>query len=297
MASESSKEGVVLKFWKMNGAGNDFLIVNNLEEHLPVSCFPQMARTLCQRHLSIGADGLMVVEAPTAGGDYKMLFYNSDGSIGEMCGNGARCICRYGCENGLAGETQTVETTAGIVTGQRIDRRLYRIRLNDPTTMLLDHPVEVDGVRYACSYVELGDPGLPHAVVPYHNLKDADENELRELGRKIRHHASFPKGANVNFYEITGEDEIYERTFERGVEDFTYACGTGTGSVVAVLTLTGKVSGQQVRVNMQGGQLMIDAERVYSHIASLYLTGPTNIVCKGEVTDEDLPYAMKTPSV
>ena len=81
MASESSKEGVVLKFWKMNGAGNDFLIVNNLEEHLPVSCFPQMARTLCQRHLSIGADGLMVVEAPTAGGDYKMLFYNSDGSI------------------------------------------------------------------------------------------------------------------------------------------------------------------------------------------------------------------------
>ncbi len=297
MASESSKEGVVLKFWKMNGAGNDFLIVNNLEEHLPVSCFPQMARTLCQRHLSIGADGLMVVEAPTAGGDYKMLFYNSDGSIGEMCGNGARCICRYGCENGLASETQTVETTAGIVTGQRIDRRLYRIRLNDPTTMLLDHPVEVDGVRYACSYVELGDPGLPHAVVPYHNLKDADENELRELGRKIRHHASFPKGANVNFYEITGEDEIYERTFERGVEDFTYACGTGTGSVVAVLTLTGKVSGQQVRVNMQGGQLMIDAERVYSHIASLYLTGPTNIVCKGEVTDEDLPYAMNTPSV
>ena len=163
--------------------------------------------------------------------------------------------------------------------------------------MVLDHPVEVDGVRYACSYVELGNPGLPHAVVPYHNLKNADENELRELGRKIRHHASFPKGANVNFYEITGEDEIYERTFERGVEDFTYACGTGTGSVVAVLTLTGKVSGQKVRVNMQGGQLLIDAERVYSHIASLYLTGPTNIVCKGEVTDEDLSCAINTPSV
>lgn len=297
MAPESSKEGVVLKFWKMNGAGNDFLIVNNLEEHLPVSCFPQMARTLCQRHLSIGADGLMVVDVPTAGGDYKMLFYNSDGSIGEMCGNGARCICRYGYENGLAGDTQTVETTAGIVTGQRIDSRLYRIRLNDPTTMVLDHPVEVDGVRYACSYVELGDPGLPHAVVPYHDLKSVDENELRELGRKIRHHASFPKGANVNFYEITGEDEIYERTFERGVEDFTYACGTGTGSVVAVLTLTGKVSGQKVRVNMQGGQLLIDAERVYSHIASLYLTGPTNIVCKGEATDEDLSCAINTPSV
>ncbi len=95
-----------------------------------------------------------------------MLFFNSDGSVGEMCGNGARCICRYGYENGLAGETQTVETTAGIVTGQRIDQRLYRIRLNDPTTVKLDSPVEIDGVRYPCSYVELGDPGIPHAVVP-----------------------------------------------------------------------------------------------------------------------------------
>ena len=277
-----------MRFWKMNGAGNDFLVLNNLEEHLPAGAFPQLARTLCQRHLSIGADGLMVVDAPTQGGDYKMLFFNSDGSMGEMCGNGARCICRYGYENGLAGERQTVETTAGIVTGLRIDRRSYRIRLNDPTTVHLDCPVEVDGVRYPCAYVELGSPGIPHAVVPYHDLKHADEGELRELGRKIRHYSAFPKGANVNFYELTGEDAVFERTFERGVEDFTYACGTGTGSVVAVLTLQGKVSGQGVRVDMTGGTLVIDAERVHSHIANLYLTGPTNIVCKGEVTDEDL---------
>lgn len=277
-----------MKFWKMNGAGNDFLVLNNLEEHLPVEQLPEIARTLCERRLSIGADGLMVVDAPREGGDYRMLFYNSDGSVGEMCGNGARCICRYGYENGLAGETQTVETTAGIVTGRRIDRRLYRVRLNDPTTIKLDAAVKVDGVRYACSYVELGNPGLPHAVVPYHNLKNADENELRELGRAIRWHSSFPKGANVNFYEMAGEDHIFERTFERGVEDFTYACGTGTGSLVAVLTLQGKVSGHGVRVDMTGGQLLIDAEREGSHITALYLTGPTNVVCKGEVTDEDL---------
>ena len=277
-----------MKFWKMNGAGNDFLVLNNLEEHLPVERLPEIARTLCERRLSIGADGLMVVDAPREGGDYRMLFYNSDGSIGEMCGNGARCICRYGYENDLAGETQTVETTAGIVTGRRIDRRLYRIRLNDPTTIQLDAAVEVDGVRYACSYVELGNPGLPHAVVPYHDLKNADENELRELGRAIRWHSSFPKGANVNFYEMTGEDHIFERTFERGVEDFTYACGTGTGSLVAVLTLQGKVSGHGVKVDMTGGQLLIDAEREGSRITALYLTGPTNVVCKGQVTDEDL---------
>lgn len=277
-----------MRFWKMNGAGNDFVVLNNLEEHLPADVLPQAARTLCERHLSIGADGLMVVDAPTQGGDYKMLFFNSDGSVGEMCGNGARCICRYGFENGLAGEVQTVETTAGIVTGQRIDSRLYKIRLNDPTTVKLDSPVEVDGVRYACSYVELGNPGLPHAVVPYHDLKNADENELRELGRKLRWHPAFPKGANVNFYEIIGEDHIYERTFERGVEDFTYACGTGTGSVVTVLALQGKVSGHGVKVDMTGGRLVIDTVREGSAIRDLYLTGPTNIVCKGEVTDEDL---------
>ena len=277
-----------MRFWKMNGAGNDFVVLNNLEEHLPAECLPQAARTLGQRHLSIGADGLMVVDAPTQGGDYKMLFFNSDGSVGEMCGNGARCICRYGYELGLAGETQTVETTAGIVTGRRITQRLYRVRLNDPTTVKLDAPVEVDGIRHPCSYVELGNPGLPHAVVPYPNLRDADESQLRELGRKLRWHPAFPKGANVNFYEILGDDLLYERTFERGVEDFTYACGTGTGSVVAVLTLLGRVTGRNVRVDMKGGTLTIDVEHAGSQVTGLYLTGPTNVVCKGEVTDEDL---------
>ena len=277
-----------MRFWKMNGAGNDFVVLNNLEEHLPAERLPQVARILCERHLSIGADGLMVVDAPTQGGDYKMLFFNSDGSVGEMCGNGARCICRYGYENGLAGEVQTVETTAGIVTGRRVTERLYRVRLNDPTTVKLDYPVEVDGVTYPCAYVELGDPGLPHAVVPYPDLKNADTNALRELGRKLRWHPAFPKGANVNFYELTGADAVYERTFERGVEDFTYACGTGTGSVVTVLTLLGKVSGRDVKVDMTGGQLIIDAERANDRITNLFLTGPTNIVAKGEVTDEDL---------
>ena len=277
-----------MRFWKMNGAGNDFVVLNNLEEHLPAECLPQAARTLCQRHLSVGADGLMVVDAPTQGGDYKMLFFNSDGSVGEMCGNGARCICRYGYELGLAGETQTVETTAGIVTGRRITQRLYRVRLNDPTTVKLDAPVEVDGILHPCSYVELGNPGLPHAVVPYPNLRDADESQLRELGRKLRWHPAFPKGANVNFYEILGDDLLYERTFERGVEDFTYACGTGTGSVVAVLSLLGRVTGRNVRVDMKGGTLTIDVEHAGSQVTGLYLTGPTNVVCKGEVTDEDL---------
>ena len=279
-----------MRFWKMNGAGNDFIIINNMEEKIPGEKFPYIAKTLCERHLSIGADGFMVVEKPSnpSAADYRMLFFNSDGSMGEMCGNGARCICRYGFENGLAGKVQRVETTAGVVTGKRIDKRLYRVRLNDPCNIRLDEPVEMDGRIYSCSYIELGNPGIPHCVVPVSNLKDYPETELFELGRKLRSYEGYPKGANVNFYEIVGENHILERTYERGVEDFTYACGTGTGSVVTVLTLQNKVSGQHVRVDMTGGTLFIDVERESDKIKNLYLTGPTNIVAKGEVTDEEI---------
>lgn len=284
-----------MKFWKMNGAGNDFIIINNLEEHLPHEIFPELARRLCEHHLSIGADGLMVVEESDAA-DYRMLFYNADGSQGEMCGNGARCICRYGYENGLAGEIQRVETTAGIVTGWRIDQRNYRVRLNDPSVIDLDRPVEVDGTTYLCSYVELGNPGIPHIAVHIPGLQGYPERELFDLGRKLRYHEAFYKGANVNFYDILGPDHLLERTYERGVEDFTYACGTGTGSLVSVLTLKDQVSGKHVRVDVPGGQLVIDVEmagaepegEAAGRIKNLYLTGPTNIVAKGEVTDEEV---------
>ena len=191
-----------MRFTKMNGAGNDFLILNNLVEHIDHSLFPSIARTLCHRRLSIGADGLMVVESPGQGGDYRMLFYNADGSPGEMCGNGARCICRYGREAGLAGDEQTVETPSGIVTGYRIDRRNYRIRLTDPSVLRLDCQAEACGRRWDCSYVELGTPGLPHAVVPFPGLAQKSMEEMRELGRELRWAPAFPKGANVNFCDI-----------------------------------------------------------------------------------------------
>ena len=102
-----------MEFWKMNGAGNDFIVVDDRQDAIADEKWPEIIRAVCERHMSIGADGFMVVKKPTYGGDYKMLFFNSDGSMGEMCGNGARCICRYGYENGLAGEVQKVETTAG----------------------------------------------------------------------------------------------------------------------------------------------------------------------------------------
>ena len=278
-----------MKFWKMHGAGNDFILLDNRQLQLPADRFPQLARHLCERRLSLGADGLMVVEHPQADGDYRMLFYNADGSLGEMCGNGARCICRYGYENGLAGEIQRVETTAGLLTGQRIDRRQYRVRLQDPSVIRLDETVEVNGKPYSCSYVELGNPGIPHVVVPMPNLRRIPQEELFALGRTLRYHPAFPKGANVNFYDLLGPNLVYERTWERGVEDFTYACGTGTGSLAAVLTLQGKVSAGPVQVDMTGGRLVVDVRCEEGRICDLYLTGPTNIVAMGELTDEDLP--------
>ncbi len=277
-----------MKFWKMNGAGNDFIVIDNRDGVIEAAQWPRLARTLCRRRMSVGADGLMVVERPRCGGDYRMLFFNSDGSVGEMCGNGARCICRYGYENGLAGEVQRVETTAGLVTGWRVDPRQYRIRLNDPCHLRLDGRADIDGQLWDYAYVELGDPGIPHVAVPVKGLHGFDEQKLFMLGRKLRYYQDFPKGANVNFYEIVGTDHVYERTYERGVEDFTYACGTGTGSVVTVLTLMGQVSGHQVQVDMTGGRLTVDVVREGAQVRDLYLTGPTNIVCKGEITDEEL---------
>jgi len=280
---------ICLRFTKMNGAGNDFIILNNLEEHISHSFFPAIARVLCHRHLSIGADGLMVIESPRQGGDYRMLFYNSDGSEGEMCGNGARCICRYGYENGLAGPAQTVESPSGIVTGTRIDQRNYRIRLTDPSVIDLHRPVEALGQTWACSYIELGTPGLPHAAVPCPELAQKSMDDLRELGKALRWSPAFPKGANVNFFDITAPDQLTELTYERGVEDFTYACGTGTGSTVLALTLLGKVSGEDVLVSVPGGKLRVTIDRDGPAVKAIWLTGPTNIVCEGEVRDEDLP--------
>ena len=273
-----------MRFTKMNGAGNDFILVENLHGELTQQQLSKLARTLCDRRMSIGADGLMAIVPAKADADFGMLFFNCDGTLGEMCGNGARCICRYGYETGLAGETQTVETTAGLVTGTRIDAKNYRIRLPDP--MNLQYlALDVDGKKVGCMYLELGNPGIPHAVVQYPGLREADEQALFEFGRKLRYHPAFPKGANVNFLEKTGENRFYERTWERGVEDFTYACGTGTGASVYALAEKRRC-GDHAEVEVKGGLLIVDIVREGKKCKDLLLTGPASMVCAGEIFDE-----------
>ena len=268
----------------MNGAGNDFILLDAIAEPFDEAAAPALARALCDRRRSIGADGLMAIVPAKADADFGMLFFNCDGTLGEMCGNGARCICRYGYETGLAGETQTIETTAGLVTGTRIDAKNYRIRLPDPVNLQY-LALDVDGKKVGCMYLELGNPGIPHAVVQYPGLREADEQALFEFGRKLRYHPAFPKGANVNFLEKTGENRFYERTWERGVEDFTYACGTGTGASVYALAEKRRC-GDHAEVEVKGGLLIVDIVRDGKKCRDLLLTGPASMVCTGEIFDE-----------
>ena len=280
-----------MKFWKMHGAGNDFILIDDREGSLADESLGLLAKTLCTRRLSIGADGLMIIRRPEQDGDLRMLFYNSDGSIGEMCGNGARCICRYAYENGFTEGRQTVavETTAGLVTGERLSERIYRIRLNDPTLIEPDHPLDTENGVCPASYILLGDPGIPHVCVPYPDLASADEDALRLLGRTLRFHPSLPKGANVNFYEELPDGTVYLRTYERGVEDFTHACGTGTGSVAVTLANAEPNGTIERDFSMTGGRLSVRIRKENGRIREVLLTGPTSIVAIGEVMDEDLP--------
>lgn len=273
-----------MEFYKFSGAGNDFVILNNMTGAIDPAQYGTLARVLCRRRLSVGADGLMVAE-PSERADFRMAFYNADGSAGEMCGNGARCICRYGYELGLAGEEQTVETPSGLITGRRLDERRYRIRLTDPTCFEDARMAE----GRACAYAELGHPGLPHAVVEFPGLLSMTMEELRPLGKRLRWHERFPKGANVNFYEMIAPDRAILRTYERGVEDFTFACGTGSASTaLTIARRTGKAA-MTVYLENPGGLLEVEVCPVPGReLPALYLTGPTNMVARGKILDEDL---------
>ncbi len=255
---------MTLKIYEYDGAGNDFIILPDFEEHIPEETLPALAVKLCQER---GVDGLMVLRKPLQGGDCRMLFYNNDGSRAEMCGNGARCLCKYCYDHGLSGERPRIETPAGLVTGERLGEELYRIRLNSPT---------VFEERAGCCYLELGSPGIPHAVLPANLSQNWDI--LKELAQKFRHHPAFPRGANVNLYELTGENSLKLLTYERGVEDFTLACGTGTGATVAALTARGRVSGRHTEVTCPGGTLYVDVEG-----PQIFLTGPAKERCRMEI--------------
>ena len=271
----------MLPFYKMQGAGNDFIIINNMELDYSPEELSALTKQVCQQRFSVGSDALMAVDYPEHGGDFKMRFYNADGSEAEMCGNGARCLARYAYEQQLAGAEMTIETVAGDVKAWRLTEREYKIELNAPTVVEFDRDF-ADTKVTKVDYIELGNPGIPHLVVAYPGLATTDLVDLRDLARRLRFWEVLPKGANVNFYEII-DGQVIVRTFERGVEDFTLACGTGSGSTAYTLVQKGLVPESSVSLNVLGGVLKVEVEAEH-----LYLIGDTNIVIEGQIRDENL---------
>lgn len=253
-----------MQLWYMNGAGNDFMVLDARGMKLD---FSKLALDLCRMS---GADGFMAVDESKIA-DFKLHFYNADGTRGEMCGNGARCICRFAYEKGIAGMEMKVETDAGIIYGEQLSESQYRVKLNNPGIMDLHRKDDV-------AYVELGVPGVPHAVKEIPELDWSQKEELRETARNLRYDPAFPKGANVNLYSWIGENEVRILTFERGVEDYTLACGTGSASVAVVLWEKEKLRGNKLAVHNPGGILEVVIESENNEIISLYLEGPTEVV-------------------
>ena len=248
----------------MSGAGNDFMVIDARKLELD---FSALAKELCEK---TGADGFMAVD-DSAIADFRLHFYNSDGSRGEMCGNGARCICKFAYDNGIAGAEMTVQTDAGLVPGWRLGENLYRVKLNNPGVLDLHRKGDT-------AYVELGDPGVPHSVTEVPGLSYDQKEALRPMAKGLRHDPVFPKGVNANLYTWTGDAAVRVLTYERGVEDYTLACGTGSGSVAVVLWTQGKVPGGFLQVENPGGTLAVTVSGANGVVESLLLEGPAEVL-------------------
>ena len=275
----SVEELRLISFWKMSGSGNDFIIIDNRSLALQIVDLPEFVRRVCHRKISVGADGLFLIEN-SAIADFKWRFFNSDGSVAEMCGNGARCVARFAFRNGIAGRKMTFETLAGLVSAEVIDDRV-KVGLTDPTGLEAERKIIIDGREVLLDCI---DTGVPHAVC----FVDApDACAVFELGRKIRFHDLFaPRGTNADFACVLDRRRMKVRTYERGVEDETLACGTGV--VAAVLAAAGRgLVDSPVDVAVRSG----DTLRVYFSWAAdgfkeIYLEGNTKMVYQGLLFEE-----------
>ena len=264
-----------LPFTKMNGAGNDFILIDNRKQSWKLSTL-QIAR-LCDRHAGIGADGLMLLEPPLSDqAQWSWQFYNSDGSAAEMCGNGARCFAAFA--KGLCpAESVSFDTLAGVIRAEFLGEEVC-VDLTPPGPMTMHQHLLVDGKSIVVHSVNTG---VPHAVVEVEELASVD---VMKLGSLIRYHADFaPKGTNVNFVQKIAPERIRVRTYERGVEGETLACGTGVSACALVMaSLHGMPSPIGVEVK-SGDKLKVSFETHELGYARLRLTGPAVVAFTGEV--------------
>jgi diaminopimelate epimerase len=264
----------MLHFTKMNGAGNDFVMVDNrdLRHRLDKTAIAR----LCDRHRGVGADGLIAVEPAQNGADFRMRYYNADGGEADMCGNGARCFARFATRIGDKRAGITFETAAGAIGAELLGENV-RLAMSAPHSLTLNIPLEVAGGKLN---VHSLNTGVPHAVV---FVDDLEKTDIVRLGAGLRYHPHFaPNGTNANFAAEAPGGGIAIRTYERGVENETLACGTGVTAAALILSrLKGAPSPVAVRVR-GGDTLHVGFERDGDGWKNVTLTGPADFVFEGD---------------
>jgi len=268
-----------IPFTKLSGSGNDFIVIDHRTPFLDPGDLAAFARAVCRRKFSVGADGLILIEQSDEA-DFAWTFLNADGSIAEMCGNGARCAARFAFVNGIAPASMRFKTLAGIIAAEIVGDQV-KLAMTPPTSLELDATLAVAGEQQPIHSLNTG---VPHAVL---FVDDAQATPVVAWGREIRRHAHFqPAGTNANFVQVLGPAALHVRTYERGVEDETMACGTGAVAAAIIAALTNRVT-PPVTVTTSGGEPLIihftAPEKATQPPAEVFLEGAAKIIYTGQL--------------
>ena len=259
----------------MSGLGNDFIVINNMQGQFALD-WPAFAARYCPRKTAVGADGVLIIEASDEA-DFNYRIFNADGSEAEMCGNGARCAALFAFHEGIAGDQMKFKTLAGIIEA-RVSTDDVSIRMTDPYDLQRDIHLDIITGQYIVHSIN---SGVPHAVVFTDSLSTIS---VEELGRAIRMHKYFsPAGTNVDFVQVGQADHINVRTYERGVEAETLACGTGAVASAIISACVKNIPGPPVHVTMPGGKLKIDFAMDSESVADVWLSGMVDTVYTGNL--------------
>ena len=265
----------MVRFTKMNGAGNDFILFDNRSGDIDLDR-NQIAR-LCDRHRGIGADGILLLEKPTNHADFRMRYFNADGGEAEMCGNGARCFARFANKVGGQKPKISFETPAGVISAD-LKGNSVTLRMTEPTDLRLNVELPMTAEKKTVHFIN---SGVPHVVIPVAKIEEAD---VRREGAAIRYHKMFsPNGTNVNFIEKRGRDKIAIRTYERGVEDETLACGTGIVASALIFAASEKSSSPITVLARGGDELEVGFDKGEEGFHNVTLTGPAEFVFEGNI--------------
>ncbi len=266
----------------MSGAGNDFIVIDHRSLFIPQSYQPQFAQLVCRRSFSVGADGLILLE-DSEDVDFRWQFYNRDGSVAEMCGNGARCAARFAWRHKIAGRTMRFSTVAGVIEAEVIGEQEHvRIGMTEPVDYRDSVLIPLDDSEREVFFINTG---VPHAVV----FVESNQPPVDRWGRELRYHEQFePAGANANFVKILGDGQLLVRTYERGVEAETMACGTGVVAAAIVAARQG-VAESPIEVTTTGGeQLTVQFRLAGDRVTDVHLQGPARIIYEGNLSAEAL---------